>query len=88
MSQPAQASDRRRRPERWDASGEITVDDGCGRELYARLGNISDAGFMCECEEKLPVGAVVMADLPGRGPVRAEIRWAVGWRFGALILED
>jgi hypothetical protein len=25
-------------------------------------------------------------DLPGRGLVRAEVRWALGWRFGAMIL--
>lgn len=76
------------RPERWEASGEILVDDGCGQELSAQLGNISEGGFMCECEQRLPVGTVVIADLPGRGPVRAEIRWVFGWRFGARILTD
>ena len=35
---------------------DIVIDDGCGRELEARLGNISAGGFMCECEERLPLG--------------------------------
>lgn len=76
------------RPERWEAAGEIVVDDGCGHELTAWLGNISENGFMCDCEQRLPIGAIVIADLPDRGRVRAEIRWVLGWRFGAMILPD
>ncbi len=78
----------RHRADRWEVEGDITVEDDCGRELKARLGNISTGGFMADCEERLPVGAVVVATLPGRGTVRAEIRWVFGWRFGAMILED
>lgn len=94
MAQPALAEPiYRHRAERWEIDCEITIDDGCGRELAARLGNVSDGGFMCECEERLPLGAVVIADLPGPGPgetrqVRAEVRWVFGWRFGAMILPD
>ena len=76
------------RPPRWECRADIVVADDCGRELMGRLGNISDEGFMAECEERLPRGAVVEVDLPGRGRVRAEIRWVLGWRFGALILAD
>lgn len=43
---------------------------------------------MCECEERLPLHSVVIADLPQRGRVRAEVRWVFGWRFGAKILAD
>ena len=32
----------RHRAERWELDCEITIDDGCGRELSARLGNLSD----------------------------------------------
>ena len=78
----------RNRPPRWECRADIVVADDCGRELMGRLGNISDRGFMAECEEKLPRGAVVEVDLPGRGRVRAEIRWVLGWRFGAMILAD
>ena len=27
-------------------------------------------------------------DLPERGRVRAEVRWVLGWRFGAMILTE
>jgi hypothetical protein len=75
------------RPQRWDCRADIVVADDCGRELIGRLGNISDQGFMAECEEKMPKGAVVEVDLPGRGRVRAQVRWVLGWRFGAMILD-
>ncbi|MHA6316477.1 hypothetical protein ACXYN8_02310 [Altererythrobacter sp. CAU 1778] len=65
----------------------VIVDD-CGRELKAWVGNMSNHGFMAECEEKFPLNCVIRIDLPERGWVTAEIRWAVGWRFGALIVED
>jgi hypothetical protein len=89
MSKPALAPPvYRHRSERWETTGDITVADDCGRELVARLGNISDGGFMAECEERLPLGTIIVANLPNQGEVRAEIRWVFGWRFGAMILAD
>lgn len=75
-----------RQPREW-IDVETVVDDGSGRLLDSRIWNISQGGFMADCEVKLPLGAQIVVELPGRGPVRAEIRWAVGWRFGAEILE-
>jgi positive regulator of sigma E activity len=60
--------------------------DDCGRQMAGRLANLSVGGFMAECEEKLRKGAIVEVDIPARGRVRAEIRWVLGWRFGAMIL--
>jgi hypothetical protein len=76
------------RPPRWECTGEIVVIDESGRELMGRLGNVSDGGFMAECEQKIPKGSVVETTLPDRGRVRAEVRWVLGWRFGAMILPD
>ena len=75
-----------KRPPRWECDVEVSVADDCGRELLARLANISDGGFMAECEEKVRKGSVVEVELPGRGKIRAEVRWVLGWRFGAMIL--
>ena len=77
----------RHRADRWEMDCDIVIDDGCGRELEARLGNISAGGFMCECEERLPLGTLVIADLPERGKVKAEVRWVFGWRFGARFVD-
>ena len=76
------------RPKRWECDADIVVADDCGRELIGRLANISAGGFMAECEEKLPKGSIVEVSLPDRGRVRAEVRWVLGWRFGAMILPD
>jgi hypothetical protein len=75
------------RPDRWECNSEVVVADDCGRELMGRLANISEGGFMAECEEKVRIGAIVEVDLPDRGRVRAEVRWVLGWRFGAMILD-
>ena len=74
------------RPPRWAVKVDTSVIDGCGRELQTTIWNLSDGGFMAECEEKLPIGSHVAIEIPGRGPVRAEVRWVLGWRFGAMIL--
>ena len=76
------------RPPRWECDAEIVVQDDCGRELMGRLANISDGGFMAECEEKVRKGSIVEVVLPDRGQVRAQVRWVLGWRFGAMILAD
>lgn len=74
------------RPARWACTADITILDHGGRELFAKLGNISETGFMAEAEETVLVGSIIDVDLPERGPVRAEVRWSQGWRFGCLIL--
>jgi hypothetical protein len=76
------------RPPRWECDVEIVVADDCGRELSGRLANLSEGGFMAECEEKVRLGSIVEVAIPDRGPVRAEVRWVLGWRFGAMIRAD
>jgi len=76
------------RPPRQAVEVDTAAVDGDGRELHLRLWNTSDGGFMAECEERLPIGAVIELDLPGRGRVVAEVRWVLGWRFGAKIVDD
>ena len=87
-SQVAEASHYVSRPPRWECNAEVVVVDDCGRELMGRLGNISEGGFMAECEQKIPKGSIVELTLPDRGRVRAEVRWVLGWRFGAMILSQ
>lgn len=74
------------RPERWECNAGIVVIDDGGQELQGRLANISDSGFMAECEQKMRLGSIIEVDLPGRDRVRAQVRWVLGWRFGAMIL--
>jgi len=76
------------RPPRWDVQADVLITDDVGRELQAQLWNISEGGFAAECEERFPKGAIVEVELPVHGRVRAEVRWVLGWRFGAMILRE
>lgn len=76
------------RPARYETAADITVVDDAGRDLQGRLWNISEGGFMAECEEKVRLGSHVLVDLPERGRVLAEVRWVLGWRFGAMVIGD
>jgi hypothetical protein len=77
-----------RRAPRWECDVEVVVEDDCGRELMGRIANMSEGGFMAECEEKVRLGSIVEVRIPDRGLVRAEVRWVLGWRFGAMILSE
>ncbi len=74
------------RAPRWACDFSVRITDENDSELIGRLANISDGGFMAECERKVRLGSMVEVIIPDRGPVRAEVRWAVGWRFGAKIV--
>lgn len=87
MSQPAPKFKYTPRSPRWASSAKVCVIDENGCEIFGRLGNISEGGFMADCEEKVRLGSIVEVGLPGRGKVRAEVRWVLGWRFGAMIVE-
>lgn len=76
------------REPRWECDFDVIVTDSAGRELIARVANISEGGFMAECAGQVGLGEIVRVSLPGRGQVRAEVRWAVAGRFGAMILPD
>ena len=74
------------RPLREPILVETAVMASSGQLIRAFLCNVSDGGFMAECEERLPIGGRITAALPGRGSVAAEVRWMLGHRFGAAFL--
>lgn len=88
MATAALASPLVPRESRLPCNIDTVITDDIGRELEAWVGNMSDSGFMAQCEEKFPVGKVIQIDLPGRGRVTGEVRWALGWRFGASIVSS
>lgn len=76
------------REPRWECDFDVVIVDEIGRELIGRVANISEGGFMAECDETLRPGEIVRVNLPGRGQVNAEVRWALGGRVGAMVLND
>ncbi|WP_336965070.1 hypothetical protein [Sphingobium aquiterrae] len=71
---------------RWACDAVIRVIGTGERQMTGRVGSISEAGFIAECAEPVPAGAIVAVDLPNRGAVQAEARWLLGCRFGARFL--
>lgn len=59
-------------------------------KLYAveiKVRNVSSAGFMAECAEPVRIGSYVSLDIPGIGPVQAQVRWQIGAKMGGMFLD-
>ena len=59
-------------------------------ELYnveVKVQNVSSAGFMAECAEPIRIGSYVSLDIPGIGPVEAQVRWQIGRKMGGMFLD-
>lgn len=55
--------------------------------VEVKVRDLSTAGFMAECGELVRIGSYVSLDIPGIGPVRAQVRWQVGVRMGGMFLD-
>lgn len=55
------------------------------QNLYSfevRIRDVSPLGFMAECGQHVAIGSFVSLDVPGIGPVQAQVRWQIGGRMG------
>jgi hypothetical protein len=57
------------------------------QEVEVRVCDLSTSGFMAECMRPVLIGSYVSVDLPGIGPVHAQVRWQVGGRMGGKFLD-
>jgi PilZ domain-containing protein len=55
--------------------------------VEVRICDVSTGGFMAECSEPVMIGAYVSLDVPGIGPVHAQVRWQLGNRMGGMFLD-
>jgi hypothetical protein len=53
------------------------------REVFVDIRNISPSGFMALSDSPLSEGTRFGVAVPGRGIIRAEVRWAMDDMFGA-----
>jgi hypothetical protein len=42
---------------------------------------------MAECAQSVAIGSFVALDVPGIGPVHAQVRWQIGGRMGGMFLD-
>lgn len=75
-------------------AARVAIADGSSslspQNLYAveiKVRDISTAGFMAECAEPVRIGSYVSLDIPGIGPVQAQVRWQIGLRMGGMFLD-
>ena len=88
MAQPDTVHQFTPRARRWDVDHAVTARDTNGREYQVRVANMSNGGFMAESDRGIAIGSVITLQVPGEADLQAEIRWAIGKRFGAMIIED
>jgi hypothetical protein len=55
--------------------------------IEVRVRDVSTLGFMAECAEPVRIGSYVALDVPGIGPVHAQVRWQIGIRMGGMFLD-
>ena len=77
-----------RRAERYALEGEaasLTPDQVYTVEI--KVENLSSAGFMADCPTPVLIGSYVSLEVPGIGPVEAQVRWQVGRKMGGMFLD-
>lgn len=55
--------------------------------VEVKVQNVSTSGFMAECAAPVRIGSYVSLDVPGIGPVHAQVRWQIGVRMGGMFLD-
>jgi hypothetical protein len=76
-----------RRSARVDVSDVVNL---APQDLYnveIKVRNVSAAGFMAECAAPVRIGSYVTLDIPGIGPVEAQVRWQIGRTMGGMFLD-
>ncbi|WP_129790509.1 hypothetical protein [Sphingosinicella sp. CPCC 101087] len=56
-------------------------------DVEVRVRNVSTCGFMAECAVPVRIGSYVTLDVPGIGPVHAQVRWQIGLTMGGMFLD-
>ena len=77
-----------RRSDRIAVAGEkVSLSPHSRYAVEIKVHNLSSAGFMAECAEPVMIGSYVSFDVPGIGPVQAQVRWQIGARMGGMFLD-
>ncbi|MGQ0559883.1 MAG: hypothetical protein ACT4OE_09935 [Sphingosinicella sp.] len=56
-------------------------------QIEVKVRNVSACGFMAECTSPVQIGSYVSLDIPGIGPVQAQVRWQLGGSMGGMFLD-
>jgi hypothetical protein len=78
---------RPRRAARVSVQGTASLTPHDRYKVEVRVQNVSSAGFMAECAEPVRIGSYLTLDIPGIGPVDAQVRWQIGVRMGGMFMD-
>lgn len=78
---------RERRSPRIDVESGTVLRHNVWYSVEVNILNVSQCGFMAECAEAVTIGSYVSLDVPGIGPVNAQVRWQIGARMGGMFLD-
>ena len=73
--------------------GRVKVEKGASmrsQNVYridVKVRDLSTCGFMAECGAPVQIGSYVSLDVPGIGPVHAQVRWQIGATMGGMFLD-
>jgi hypothetical protein len=56
-------------------------------QVEVKVNDVSSFGFKAECPTPVQIGSYVSLDVPGIGPVHAQVRWQLGVTMGGMFLE-
>ena len=56
-------------------------------DVEVKIRDVSTCGFKAECAESVLIGSFVSLDVPGIGPVEAQVRWQIGVRMGGMFVD-
>ena len=76
-----------RRASRLAVAGKARLAPDDRYNVEVKVQNVSSAGFMAECAEPVRIGSYVSLDIPGIGPVEAQVRWQIGLKMGGMFLD-
>ena len=84
---PEEADYRSRRMQRVavDEAASLTPADRYKVEIKVR--DLSASGFMAECAQPILIGSTIALEIPGIGPVHAQVRWQLGTKMGGMFLD-
>ncbi|HEX8261456.1 MAG TPA: hypothetical protein VF547_01130 [Allosphingosinicella sp.] len=82
-SKPIRIEDQGRRAERLALDEAARLHPNSWSSLEIRMIDLSEFGFRAACDARLRPGGGISLDIPGLGPIDAQVEWHRGGEFGA-----
>ena len=74
-----------RRSKRHTVASDATLQNHHCYKIEVTIRDVSQCGFMADCADCVQIGSHISLDVPGIGPVDAQVRWQVGGRMGGMF---